>query len=309
MSIPSISRLIPVALACLLVPIAAGCGGAADHTPNAPNAPARLSGPPARLSRPPTPSTAGVPKGWVPASTRTTDLVVTKPGAVVQDVRLRNANLVVDAPNVTIRRVELQGGGIQNRPSGTCRNGLVIEESTIGPAPGQTSSVESEGVVGIGGYTARRVKIWRRGEGFRVGGRSAGCGPVRIEDSFVQIVLSAQHCEEHSDGIQGFDGPPLTVVNTTIDFTEAVCGNAPFFVSDGQGNVSAKIDGLLLIGGGIPFRLGVPGSVAGLKIADRSWSYGPVHVRCELLSAWDAHIVRVTRGYRIASTLRRQRCT
>jgi hypothetical protein len=257
----------------------------------------------------PTPSTAGVPAGWVPAQTRTSNLVVTKPGAVVEDVLLQNADLVVDAPNVTIRRVKLEGGRIQNRPGAACRNGMVIEDSTIEPAPGRTDSEESEGVVGYGGYTARGVKIWRRSEGFRDGGRSAGCGPVRIEDSFAKIVLTSGHCEEHSDGIQGFDGPPLTVVNTTIDFTEAACGNAPFFVSDGQGNTNAKVEGLLVIGGGIPFRLGVPGRVAGLKIVDRSWSYAPVHVKCAQLSAWDAQIVTITPAYKIASTRRQQRCT
>jgi hypothetical protein len=305
MAVPSTSRLTRAALACLVVCVAAGCGGAGQR-PHAPRVQPRARAP---LTDLPTPSTAGVPTGWVPAQTRTSNLVVTKPGAIVQDVLLQNADLVVDAPDVTIRRVKLQGGRIQNRPGSTCRNGMLIEDSTIEPSPGRTDSAESEGVVGYGGYTARRVKIWRRSEGFRDGGRSAGCGPVRIEDSFAKIVLTSAHCEEHSDGIQGFDGPPLTVVNTTIDFTEAACGNAPFFVSDGQGNTSAKIDGLLVMGGGIPFRLGVPGRVAGLKIADRSWSYAPVHVTCALLSAWDAQIVTVTRGYKIAGTRRRQRCT
>jgi len=293
-------RVAPAALACLLVCVAAGCGGAPE--PQEPRAPASLAGLP-------TPSTVGVPKGWAPKRTRTTDLVVTEPGAVVEDVLLQNADLVVDAADVTIRRVKLQGGRIQNRPGSTCRNGMVIEDSTIEPPPGRPYSIESEGVVGYGGYTARRVEIWRRSEGFRDGGRSAGCGPVTIEDSFAKIVLPASHCEEHADGIQGFDGPPLTVVNTTIDFTEAACGNAPFFVSEGQGNTRATIKGLLVIGGGIPFRLGVPGSVAGLKIADRSWHYAPVHVQCALVKPWDAHIVTVTRDYQIASTRRPQRCT
>ena len=131
-------------------------------------------------------------------------------------------------------------------------------------------------MIGVGGYTARRVKIWRRGEGFRVGGRSAGCGPVRIEDSFAKISIPPG-CpgDPHSDGIQGVDGPPLTVVNVTIDFREAACGTAPFFVPDQQGNTTATVDGLLVMGGGSTFRLGVPGSVRGLSIVDGSWGCLP----------------------------------
>ena len=76
--------------------------------------------------------------------------------------------------------------------------------------------------------TALRVKIWRREEGFRDGGGSGGCGPVHIEDSFVKISIPPG-CpgNPHSDGVQGFDGPPLTVDNVTIDFRDADCGTAP----------------------------------------------------------------------------------
>ena len=208
----------------------------------------------------PNPSNTGVPHGWKPTRTRTTDLRVTKPGTVVQNVLLKNADLLVDAPNVTIRDVELQGGRIDNVPSDTCRNGTVIENTTIAPAAGKSSSVDTEGVISYGGYTARRVKIWRRSEGFRDGGVSEGCGPVRIFNSFAKIVIPQGRCDLHADGIQGYDGPPLTVSNTTVDFYGASCGTAPFFVPR-QGNTRATVDRLLVMGGGYPFRLGVKGSV------------------------------------------------
>ncbi len=256
----------------------------------------------------PNPSNTGVPRDWKPTSTRTTDLRVTKPGAVVQNVLLKNADLLVDAPNVTIRNVELLGGSINNAPSDRCRNGTVIESTTIAPAPGTSSSVDTEGVVSYGGYTARRVKIWRRSEGFRDGGLSEGCGPVRIVNSFAKIVIPKGRCDLHADGIQGYDGPPLSVSNTTVDFYEASCGTAPFFVPSGQGNTRAKVDRLLVMGGGYPFRLGVKGDVSGLKIVQGSWDYGPVDVNCSALSGWNASIVRLARGYQIARTVRSQRC-
>lgn len=87
----------------------------------------------------------------------------------------------------------------------------------------------------------------------------------------------------------------MTVRNTTIDFEEsdACPGTAAFFYPGGQGNTSVTIDGLLVSGGGYPFRVGTPGSVTGLMVVDRSWSYGPIEVDCRQLSSWDAQIVRL----------------
>lgn len=255
----------------------------------------------------PNPSTTGVPAGWVPAQTRSSNLVVSQAGAVVQDVLLQNADLIVNAPNVTIRRVKLQGGMINNYQGSTCSNGLTIEDTTIEPAPGQNSSTETEGVVSYGGYTARRVQIWRRAEGFRVGGKPA-CGPVRIENSFAKIVIPDGRCDLHSDGIQGYGGDAVTVVNTTVDFVDASCGTAPFFVPKNQGNTSATIQGLLVLGGGYPFRMGVPGTVSGLKIVNKSWGYGPIDVDCSAVSSWDASIVTITPDYQVASTVKAQPC-
>jgi Bacterial TSP3 repeat/Clostridial binary toxin B/anthrax toxin PA Ca-binding domain len=256
----------------------------------------------------PSPSTTGVPAGWTPAQVRTADLNVTQPGAVVQDVLLQNANLTVDAPNVTIRRVKLEGGWINNQPGSVCRaNGLTIEDTTIEPPPGQTATKESEGVVSYGGYTARRVKIWRRSEGFRVSGKEAGCGPVWIEDSFVKIVDSGD-CALHADGIQGYGGDALTVVNTTVDGSDIDCGTAPFFYPRNQGNTRADVSGLLVMGAGYSFRDGMPGSVQGLKIVNGSWIFGPIDVRCSVLSSWQADIVDIDANYQVTRTVRSQPC-
>ncbi len=290
------------AMAGLAASLVLGCGDQAADRPVA-------SGP--RVDRvPPTPSDVGVPAGWKPAKIQSSDLEVTDAGAVVEDVLFTDrASLIVKAPDVTVRRVRMQGGAINNVQE-DCGNGLVIEDSTFEPARGERFSEDRAGVIGVGGYTARRVKIWRRGEGFRVGGRSAGCGPVRIEDSFAKISIPPG-CpgDPHSDGIQGVDGPPLTIVNVTIDFREAACGTAPFFVPDQQGNTTANVDRLLVMGGGTTFRLGVPGSVRGLRIADGTWDAYPVDVKCELLSGWDARLVKITRRYRVVRLpLHPQRC-
>jgi hypothetical protein len=253
----------------------------------------------------PSPATTGVPAGWSPRATRAADLHVREAGAVIEDLQLVNASIIVEAPNVTIRRVRLQGGKITNFRGAPCQSGMVIEDTTIEPAPGEDSSIETEGVVEVAGYTARRVKIWRRSEGFRA---MEDCGPVRIEDSFAKIVIPDGRCDLHSDGIQGYGAPWTTVVNTTIDFVEAECGTAPFFMPKNQGNTGATIDRLLVMGGGYPFRLGVPGTVSGLRIVDRSWVFGPIDVACSRLSQWDAAIVTIDADYQVTGTVRRQPC-
>lgn len=309
---PRPATLIAAMATCLAVVAAAGCGG----QPSAPTE-AHMRPPPRTdvkvRTRPmhgfPTPANTGVPPGWRPTQTWRSDMVVSQAGAVIHDVLLKDANLIIDAPNVTVRRVLFQGGRIANTQGPRCQSGLVVEDTTFAPPPGQRYSKDSEGAAGVGGYTARRVKIWRREEGFRDGGKSTGCGPVRIEDSFAKISIPPG-CpgNPHSDGLQGFDGPPLTVRNVTIDFREAACGTAPVFIPDQQGNTSVRIDRLLVMGGGATFRLGVPGTVRDLNIVNGSWHFFPVDVECSRLRVWDARLVDITPGYRVAGTVGRQRC-
>lgn len=257
--------------------------------------------PPAPSQGFPTPQTTGVPPGWVPVSVRTTDLRVTQSGAVVQDIRFNGGNLIVDAANVTVRRVEFLGGRINNVPNSTCRNGLVIEDVSFGFPPGPVVTRATDPpAVQHGGYTARRVEINGYPEGFRVGGDGAfACGPVTIENSFARIVAPTPICGDwHGDGVQGYDGGPLTARNNTLELVEGggCGGTAPFFYPRGsnQGNSGpVTVDRLLVIGGGYPFRLGHAGSVRGLRIAERSSWYGPIDVRCSVLSVWEAQIVSV----------------
>ena len=168
-----------------------------------------------------------------------------------------NGSLIINAPNVTIRRVEVIGGSINNFQGPTCQNGLVIENTTVRRGSGQTSG--DFPAINAGGYTARGVLIDGLPEGFRVGG-VGDCGPVVIENSYARVVAPDVCGDWHGDGLQGYFGPALTIRNTVLEFIErSGCGGtAPFFVPDGQGNTSVDIDGLIVIGGGYSFRLGVP---------------------------------------------------
>jgi Bacterial TSP3 repeat len=276
-------------------------------------------------------ATTGVPSGWAPARTLSTDLTITTPGTVVEDVRFTHgADLLVNAPGVTIRRVELQGGSVLTGPSQTGCLGepTVIEDSTFLPLTG-TQYGGLDVTIGRGNYIARRIEIYRRGEGYR----AADCGPsnsIRVEDSFTYIDSGPwPTCPNspHSDGFQAFHGRGATFVNNTIIFG-TLCGTSPWYPGYGgkDPNVPTintgkyNVDRMLVGGGGISYRHQVPGYVTGLRIINDSWYYGPIRNRCSVLSPWEAKIVQTdavvgpnktlpaNAAYRVTRVVRNQPC-
>jgi hypothetical protein len=259
----------------------------------------------------PNAASTGVPAGWTPAETRSTSLHVYSAGAVVQDILFTGgASLIVHAQNVTVRRVKFVGTGqINNQPGQEpCGNGLVVEDTEWSLPAGQ--SYDPSGTPGIqwGGYTARRVKVYGgRSEGLFVSGKAFGCGPTVIEDSLIKL-NDNNDCDLHADGIQGYGGNTVIVRNVVADSSQATCGTAPFFYPHSQGNTSATVDRLMVIGGGYSFRLGMPATVRGLKIVNEAWAYGPIDVKCSVVSAWDAAIVEANASYEVTRTVRAQPC-
>lgn len=237
----------------------------------------------------PTATSVGLPDEWQPSRTITGEYRVSTAGAVVENVRFQNAQILVTAPNVTFRNVEGVNSYVNNFVS-TCQPGMVIEGSEFRRDTRTGSTTE---VVTSGGYTVRNSSFTGYTEGLRVGAKSWGCGSgVTVENTFVSIVPPVPCGDWHGDGIQGYDGGPLRVRNVTIIMNEDGCGGtAPIFYPSGQGNTSVDIDGLIVSGGGYPFRLGTPGTVRNLNIVDRTWGYGPTDVNCTALTAWDARVV------------------
>ena len=254
----------------------------------------------------PTARNTGVPGRWTPRRTVNGDHVVHRAGAVVEDLRI-NGDLVIAARNVTVKRVDVVGGQINNWAGSSCQSGLKVRRTTIRRAPGQTTSGD-EPALNAGGYHAYRVRIDGLPEGFRVGGKDE-CGPVAIVRSYATVV-SPDECDDwHGDALQGYDGASLTVRMSRLELVErGDCGGtAPFFYPGGQGNTRVDIDGLIVQGGGFSFRLGTPGRVRNLKVVRNEFHYGPIDVKCSALDEWDADIVRLNpEGQPV--TLRRQRC-
>jgi hypothetical protein len=230
----------------------------------------------------------------------------------VEDIRFTNgANILVKADNVTIRRVDMQGGMITNQFGAApvaCGHNMLIEDTTFEQIPGKFQPSDYP-VIGEGSYTARRIEVDGRGEGPRL----SDCGPVTLEDSFILIHGAdpgTSSCEAvHSDGVQAVAGVGATARNNTIIF-KTYCGTSPWFVVNPSVNKGTyTIDGLLVSGGGVSFRQQVSASVKGLLIVDKSWVYEPLgEMDCSAISTWDAKLVTIDSNYQVTGVVRNQQC-
>jgi hypothetical protein len=280
-------------------------------TPQPPSQPPAPSpSPPPPSSSPsefPNASSTGVPAGWAPAQTTNGNLTVTQNGAVIEN-RLVTGSILVRAQNVTVRNSWVYGQ-IYNQVSGQAYNGMLIEDTTIGPPTGVGS--QTSGGIGVAGYTARRVKIINSKEGFRVGGynNSGGkLGGVTIEDSFVRLAGTGD-CP-HSDGVQGYDEPPRTVIrHNTIDLSGLGCTTGAIYVGNDNPDL-ITIQNNLLAGGSYTMRLqegaGTYDHVSGNRFVNGEWDYGPTYVvKCSAIADWsDNALVRIDASYHVTSVVR-----
>lgn len=277
----------------------------------------------------PTEATTGVPAGWVPAQTITDqNLVITTPGTVVQDVRMVRGNIWVRAANVTIRRVEMQGGRINNSccinqdpyddtVAGTSAPGMLVEDVTFANPPGVAHTDDVYYRLGDSNYTARRIKILDQLEGFRSGGGNLpGAGEVTIEDSYVRLdttTIVNVGCGGHPDGVQGYVGFHTTIRHNTIDLftTGGSCENAAVFIADDSHG--ADVIGNLLLGGAFTLRPGDgPFTIQDNLIAEGTWQYGPAAcgggVGYSVVAQGNNHLATIASDYRVVTVGAEVRC-
>jgi Bacterial TSP3 repeat len=274
-----------------------------QSAPIPPSQPPPSGGPPPSTEFP-TPASTGVPSGWQPSATHNGTLTVSQSGAVI-DGLLVTGSIEVRATNVTIRNSRVYGR-IYNQASGRVYNGMLVEDTEIGPDSGNNG--QTAGSLGSAGYVARRVHIHNSTEGFRVGGYnySGGqAGPVTIQDSFVDLDSRPGSCD-HADGVQGYDEPPSMVIHhNTIDMRGVQCSTAPIYIGDSPG--SKTVTNNLVMGGSYSLRLhnGASGitypHVSGNRMVDDAWDYGPLQIdTCSVIQAWsDNRLVRIDAGYNI----------
>jgi hypothetical protein len=241
----------------------------------------------------PTKSCSGVPSGWAPRTTKSGSLTVTKAGTTIENYLVKG-DILVQAKNVTIRNSRIYGS-INNFFGDKVFGSLRLENVDLVNPPGQEFTTNSEPAIGVAGFTCLRCKIINRIEGIRAGGSGySGAGPIRIEDSFLQLAVPPGMCasdDPHGDGIQGYDGPAVTIRHNTIDQRLDDCPTAPIFIPDNQGNSGGAVDDNLLAGGGYSLRLmgGAFSSVTGNKIVQGTPGYGPVEVACDKIAKWSGN--------------------
>jgi hypothetical protein len=148
----------------------------------------------------PGPTTTGVPAGTVlkPSGTVTVD----QDGAVIEDLDI-TGEIMVNADNVTIRRVKITSGDYYPIRYDDPHRGLVIEDSEIiGTSDDVTAAVS------FAHYTARRVNVHGGADGFKAD------EDVLIEDCFIHDLRNGDG--QHNDGVQSTGGKGVTLRHNVI---------------------------------------------------------------------------------------------
>jgi hypothetical protein len=172
----------------------------------------------------------GIP-GWTPAITIEDDtLICSTEGAVVEDVRVINGGIRVDAPNVTIRRCEIINGSFFNDYGAVIGNGVLYEDCTTrADPPGALLGLNTPW--STAGYTCNRCAILLNGEGWHTGNSGTPLADpdhpdgytVRLYNCYAEII-SQEGCgivsDYHGDVLQAYDGGgggvPLVIRNCTL---------------------------------------------------------------------------------------------
>lgn len=153
------------------------------------------------------PSSAGYPdetNTGVPTGTTLTpsgSITVNTDGAIIEDLDI-NGQIVVNANNVTIRRVRLTSGDFYpiayNGPTG-----LLVEDCEI-----IATSYNVTAGISFANYTARRVFVTGSADGFKANEN------VLIEDCYVDGLGIGP--DTHNDGVQATGGSNVTIRHNTF---------------------------------------------------------------------------------------------
>ena len=155
----------------------------------------------------PGPNNTGVPKGTVLKKSK--GITVTKDGDVVQDLDI-DGEIMVQADNVTIRRVKITSGDYYPIRYDDPHRGLVIEDSEIiGTSDDVTAAVS------FAHYTARRLDVHGSADGFKAD------EDVLIEDSWIHDLRNGP--DQHNDGMQSTGGKGVTLRNNDISGASNAC--------------------------------------------------------------------------------------
>lgn len=151
----------------------------------------------------------------VPAGTTLTDsnsVTVNTNGAVIQNLRIIDGQIVVRANNVTIKNVLISGCTYYPIEYDDSKySGLVVQDTEIASNCSATTAGMS-----FGGYTAHRMNIHGTADGFKANAN------VTIQDSYIHDLYVTG--SSHNDGVQSTGGTNVTLRHNTISLgTQGVC--------------------------------------------------------------------------------------
>lgn len=238
------------------------------------------SGP--RTSGMPNASNTGVPAG-TPLVPIYGDIVVTKPGTVLDSIDLHGA-LRIEAANVTVKRSILRGSGsvgweVVYAGDASVSN-LLLEDDEISPT---IRSMYTNGVYGHD-FTLDRVNIHDVVDSAHI----FNGNNVLIENSYLHdnthfgpTVDTGHPDGSHDDNVQVQSGSNITIRNSVL----SGAFNAGVQITQGLGPVSnLSIQNNWIEGGGCALNIaeGDYGTISGLTITNNS--FGATRFNCQILA-------------------------
>jgi Right handed beta helix region len=253
-------------------PVSASPTGAASSV--SPDAGPTSLGPPATATARPGPTNTGVPAGMT-LRTHAGDLTVTTPGAVV-DALLVTGSILVEAPNVTIRRTRVAPDGkvfwaIRQEPKAT---NLTVEDSEIAGGGNHIDLSQEED-----GLAVRRCLFRDADIGIAVGNRAT------VEDSYFHAV---------GTGVGTTGGVATVTVHHNTILTSKPAESAIGMLTQRGPLTAVTIDDNLLGGGNYTVHFGEGPASQAVTVRRNRFSravylnggyYGPV-------AGWDARAPR-----------------
>lgn len=268
-----------------------------------------VAAPPSGARRFPLPSDVGTPAGWTP----TTIINQSTPGVIppgqpweryewrlsgsttlVEDTLFDGVQVIATTENVTFRRCEFtSASNLTFYYFNYNMSGALIENCSF------TRGTYADGFEAISGcgYTLKDSLV----DGYAEGPHSSGleydnAQEVTIDHCYIRIAPYSQADgtpgEWHGDCLQAYYGPGISVTDTVLWVDETmpaggdtlpegtyVEASAGFFYPDQLNSGPVNIDGLVIFGSPIPFRLGKgPATVKDLYIVNNSWKYEAIDV-------------------------------
>lgn len=232
----------------------------------------------------PTADSAGLPSGWTPNSTVTTDVQHSTPSAVIEDVRFDGSGggsgwrwVQAQADNITYRRCHFLNVAMDNFIHGEGRpaRNVTYEDCTWEKTTSNVGSGRQVAAGGIHDATLINCKIIGYVEGIQTGATASPATTLALYGCYIEIDLDGITNDVfHGDGIQYIPGNAnLTIRWCRIgapNHADNDASNASVFTQSNTGEVD--IDGLIVSGGIWPITITQATTLTNVYVVEDTYS-------------------------------------